>query len=75
MKMGLKGESDWTGSLAVMLARAGDNVQADFFHAFVAECLSWGYLNAESQLAMVNAKLSGDEKALLSMLGYTEDGR
>ena len=72
MKLGCNDESDWSRTLAIGLAHSDDVAQAKFFHAFAAECRSWGYLKAESQLASVNLNLSDEDRELLRMIGYED---
>lgn len=72
MKLGCNNESDWCRTLAIALAHSSDATQAEFFSAFSKECLSWGFLKAETQLASVNTKLSNENKELLAMLGFKE---
>lgn len=63
---------DWA-YIGAVLARAGDDEQAQFFKAFVAECNTWGTTyQVQSQLAFVNFKLTDDEKETLSMLSYKD---
>ena len=71
-KLGCNSEGDWCRSIAIALAHSGDSMQADFFHYFLAECMSWGFLKAEMQIAGVNSKLSDEDKRLAQMLGYVE---
>ncbi len=72
MKIGLL-DADFK-YLGAVLARAGDDEQAEFLKAFVAECQSWGtHYQVEYQLASVNSKLTPDEREILKMLGYTEE--
>jgi hypothetical protein len=71
-KLGCNSESDWCRTVAIALAHSGDDMQADFFHFFLGECRSWGFLKAEAQLASVNIKLSEEDKELIEMLGFRE---
>ena len=71
MKLGLQ-EIEWA-YVGAKLAQEDDNAQAEFFKGFIKECLSWGTrIQAESQLACVNIKLTSDERELLGMLSYSE---
>ena len=71
MKYGLI-EIDW-GYVASQLSHEGDNTQATFFKAFVAECGTWGtQFQVEKQLASVNHLLADEEKDVLGMLSYKE---
>ena len=72
MKMGIRKEIDWQ-YVGAILARSDDNEQAEFFKAFVKECLSWGTsCQVEGQLAFINLKLTKEERETLSMLGFNE---
>ena len=72
MKLGMRKEIDWT-YIGALLAREGDDKQAEFFKGFVKECLSWGTnCQVDFQLAGVNHKLTDEEKNVLGMLGYKE---
>lgn len=72
MKLGLQ-EIEW-GYVGAKLAQEDDNAQAEFFKAFIKECLSWGTrYQAEGQLAHINLKLTSDERDLLAMLSYNKD--
>lgn len=71
MKLGLT-DVDW-GYVGAVLARGGDDEQAEFFKAFVKECRSWGTeYQVQTQLAAINNKLTGEEKRALAMLSYSE---
>lgn len=72
MKLGLQ-EIEW-GYVGARLANEDDHAQAEFFKAFIKECLSWGTrYQAEGQLARINQKLTSDERELLGMLSYNKD--
>lgn len=71
MRIGLQ-DTEW-GYVGAKLAQEDDNAQAEFFKAFIKECLSWGTrYQAEGQLAHVNQLLTSDERDLLGMLSYNE---
>jgi hypothetical protein len=73
MRFGLR-DFDWD-SVGALLARADSREQAEFFRAFVKECLTWGTrLQVEKQLGYVNQNLSKEEKETLSMLGLIGEG-
>ena len=75
MKMGIRKELDWA-YVGALLANGDDNEQAEFFKAFVKECLSWGtHLQVEGQLASVNLMLTPAERETLSMIGLQEGAR
>ncbi len=63
---------DWK-TAGAMLAVGDDVDQAEFFKAFVNECLSRGTFPARVQLVRVCQKLDERDRRLLSMLGG-EDG-
>ena len=72
MKKGLMTEIDW-GYIGALLAQEGDDMQSEFFKAFVKECKSWGTnYQVELQLAGVNQLLTDEEKEALAMLSYKE---
>ena len=72
MKLGLQ-DIEW-GYVGARLAGDDDQAQAEFFIAFVRECLSWGTRHqVEIQLAEVNKKLTSDERKLLGMLSYSDE--
>jgi hypothetical protein len=73
MRNGIMTELDWA-LIGSILANQSDEEQATFLKAFIRECKSWGtHHQIELQLAMVNAKLTDEEKELLSMIGYKEE--
>lgn len=73
MKRGIMTEIDWK-YIAAVLANEGEDKQSDFFKSFVAECNTWGTTHqVQMQMANINAKLSEDEKEMLSMIGYMEE--
>jgi hypothetical protein len=72
-RLGFDHGDDLIRMLGISLAHSSDEVQAEFFHNFAAECRSWGFINAEMQLAYVNAKLSDEDKELLAMIGFKDD--
>ena len=72
MKIGLRKDIDWQ-YVGAMLARAGDDEQAEFLKAFVKECNTWGTrFQVEQQLAAVNLQLTPEERETLKMIGYNE---
>jgi hypothetical protein len=67
MRYGVK-DVDWE-YYAALLAESDDNNQAMFFKSFLKECNSWGtHYQVEKQLAMVNLKLTDEEREQLVML-------
>jgi len=69
MRLGLQ-DVEWE-YVGAKLAQDDDEAQAKFFKSFIKECLSWGtQYQVELQLAMVNDKLTADEKNVIGMLGY-----
>ena len=72
MRLGLRKDIDWQ-YIGAVLARSGDNEQAECLKSFAKECLTWGTTyQVEMQLAMVNQKLTKEEKDVLGMIGYVE---
>lgn len=73
MKLGMLKEIDWS-YIGALLAQEDDNIQAEFFKAFVFECGTWGtHYQVEMQLAYVNEKLTQEEKEVLGMLSYKDE--
>jgi len=73
MKLGLV-DVDWS-YVGAKLAVQGDDDQAKFFKALVAEMKAFGTkYQAEYQLAAVNARLDEEEREILGMLGYEKEG-
>jgi hypothetical protein len=73
IRLGLK-ELDWE-LIGASLAQCDDDVQALFFQSFVKECKSWGTnFQVEGQLAAVNSHLTKEEREILSMIGFSDEG-
>jgi hypothetical protein len=73
MNFGILKDIDWQ-YVGALLARCGDDDQANFFKGFLNECKSWGtHYQIEQQLACVNLKLTDNEKEILAMLSYVGD--
>ena len=71
MKLGLC-EIEW-GYIGSVLARQSDVEQTEFFKAFIKECNSWGTeYQVQSQLAMINLKMTDAERETLRMLSIKE---
>ena len=63
-------------SVAALLAHEGDDVQADFFKVFAKELqdVCKTHYHTEFQLAGVNRLLTKEEKGILGMIGYEDEG-
>lgn len=73
MRQGLI-EIDWELAGA-RLAHLTDDDQVAFLRGFINECNKWGTrLEVERQLAMVNLKLTSEERETLKMLSEEERG-
>jgi len=73
MRQGLMTSLDWA-LIGATLANEDDHDMVLFFKAFLHECKSWGIsLQVERQLAMVNSKLTKEERQALSMLSFEEE--
>lgn len=71
MKLGIR-DIDWS-YVGALLAQESDIEQIEFFKSFVKECNTWGTKHQiQLQLAIVNQKLTIEEKETLSMIGYIE---
>ena len=73
----IKGNTDTTMGwkrLGALFANADDNEQAAFFKEMVAEMQTWETgTQSYMQLSSINAKLTKEEREVLSMIGYAND--
>lgn len=70
MKLGLR-DIDWE-QVGAELACGDDHDQIAFFKSFLKECQSWGTrYQVETQFAMINDKLTDEEREALKMISYT----
>jgi len=64
---------DWE-YLGSVLANESEVEQAAFIRTFVDECNNWGtHHQVETQLAMVNKRLTVEQRKTLEMLSYNSD--